>query len=143
MSYLEDKILTKNDHVVNNVEKNKIVIILAWVWGVLGCFLLLIPTIMAIKKTIEFHCTEFVITDKKVIEKYGVLNIQIDEMAIEKIENITINCTFWGRIFNYGDVYIQGTNRNNVNFYAIKNPYEIKKQLSELVDSKVNGEITK
>jgi hypothetical protein len=48
-------------------------------------------------------------------------------MALEKIENITVNSSFWGRIFGYGNVIIQGTNRNNINFNYVKSPEDVRK----------------
>lgn len=132
MSYVESKVLLKDEQIVKKVRLNSIVLVLAWIWGISGCWLLLIPTIKAISKTIRFKTTELVVTNKRVIEKYGWLNIYCDEMSLGKIENITTKQTFWGRIFNYGDICIQGTNRNNVIFGMVKNPEIIRKEINEL-----------
>ena len=67
------------------------------------------------------------------MEKYGWISISSDQMKLEKIENTTVNYTFWGRIFNYGEVCIQGTNRNNIYFSNIKNAEKVQKQINELL----------
>ncbi|NLC94979.1 MAG: PH domain-containing protein [Bacilli bacterium] len=88
--------------------------------------LLLIPTIKAIKKTVKYCTTEFVITNKKLVEKYGWLNTHCDEMVLSSIENITVTQSLWGKIFKYGNVIIQGTNRNNINYIGIRKPETVR-----------------
>ena len=71
-------------------------------------------------------------TDKRLIEKYGVFSVHCDEMQIDRIENITIEKDFWGKVFKYGDLCIQGTNRNNINFRYIKNPEIALKEINSV-----------
>jgi len=130
MGYIEKNVIQSNEIIVSKIELHPIRLILAWICGILGMWLLLIPTIIAIKITIEHKTTELVITNKKVIEKYGWLNTHCDEMVLEKIENITVNQSFWGKIFNYGNVIIQGTNRNNIYFRGVKNPEVVRKLIN-------------
>ena len=80
----------------------------------------------------EFRTTEYLVTNKRVLEKYGWISTYSDDMPLAKIENITVNYSFWGKIFNFGDVCIQGTNRNNVSFTCIENAEEIKRQINNL-----------
>ena len=61
------------------------------------------------------------------------MSVHCDEMRLEKIENVTINQTFFGRMFNYGNVCIQGANRNNITFSNVKNVNEIKKAINNLL----------
>ena len=130
MSYVEKNVLTNNEEVIERVELHKLKLVLAWIWGILGCWLILIPTIKAIKLTIEYNTTELYITNKSVIEKYGLFNVHCDQMGLDKIENITINKSFWGGLFGYGDVCIQGTNRNHVNFRGVKRPEEVRRTIN-------------
>jgi len=132
MGYVEENVIQKNEHIIQIVELHPIRLIFAWIWGVLGFWLLLIPTIKAIKETINYKYTEYVITDKKTIEKYGFVKVHCDEMNLNKIENITINASFWGRIFGYGNVCIQGTNRNNINYICVKDPESVRKTINNL-----------
>ena len=133
MSYLKDNVVGKNEVVKIVPVKNATVLVLRWIWGILGCWLLLIPTIRAISETVKFKTTEYLITDKRVMEKYGWLSTHTDEMSLGKIENITVDYTFWGKIFNYGRVTFQGTNHNNVTFTGVKDAELIKKKINELL----------
>ena len=134
MSYVESNILSGNEKIVLMPEKCKIPLFWHWVFGILFFWLLLIPLIKAIQFHIEFVKTEYAVTDMNVIEKYGWFNIESDEMKLEKIENITVRKTFWGGVFKFGDVNIQGANRNNIHFIGVKDPEMVKRAISKLLD---------
>lgn len=134
MSYIEDHTLVKGDSIVMNVKKNPLFLIPVWICGILFCWLLFIPTIQAVRLTVGCFCTEYAVTTKKIVEKYGLFHIHVDEMPLKKVENITVNKTFFGRIFNYGCICIQGTNRNNINFTDIKDADDVKRKISELIE---------
>ena len=133
MSYLEKNVVSSKETVLITPKKNPVFLVLRWIWGVLGCWLLLIPTIKAIKETVRFCTTEYLVTDQKIMEKYGWISTHTDEMPLSKIENIVVNYTFWGKIFNYGTVVCQGTNRNNITFRCVKGAESIKKAINELI----------
>ena len=133
MGYLEKNVVSDKEIVKITPKKNPIFLVFKWIWGVLGCWLLLIPTIKAIKATITYCTTEYLVTDRKVMEKYGWISTRTDEMPLTKIENVEVNYTFWGKIFNYGTVRCQGANSNNVTFTDIKDAELIKKQLNEML----------
>lgn len=135
MSYLEKNVLTESEKVMIRVEKNPIFLILRWIWGVLGFWILFLPTIKAIEFTIKYLTTEYLITNKNAMEKRGWISTHTDEMPLNKIENIVVNYTFFGKIFNYGTISIQGTNKNNINFYYIKNPESLKKNIKSLLEN--------
>ena len=133
MSYLEKNVVSSSETIKITPKKNPIFLILRWIWGVLGCWLLLIPTIKAIKETVRYCTTEYLVTNQKIMEKYGWISTHTDEMPLTRIENIIVNYTFWGKIFNYGTVICKGTNKDNVVFANVKDAESVKKQLNELI----------
>lgn len=133
MAYIKEKTLTNGEEIIMQPQKSKIPLFWRWVFGILFCWLLLIPLFKAIQYNINFATTEFAVTNKKVVEKYGWTSVHCDEMRLEKIENVTINQTFFGRMFNYGNVCIQGANRNNITFSNVKDVNEIKKAINNLL----------
>ncbi|MBQ0099372.1 MAG: PH domain-containing protein, partial [Firmicutes bacterium] len=94
MGYVEKNVLQNDEKIIAKAELHKLKLVLAWIWGFLGFWIIFIPTIQAIKESIRFKTTEMYITDKKVVEKYGWLNTHCDEMNLEKIENITTSQNF-------------------------------------------------
>ncbi|MBQ4324536.1 MAG: PH domain-containing protein [Clostridia bacterium] len=133
MGYLEKNVVSSKETIKIVPKKNPIFLVLKWIWGVLGCWLLLIPTFRAISATVAYVTTEYLITDQKVLEKSGWISTHTDEMPLAKVENIVVNYTFWGKIFNYGTVVLQGANHNNITFTDIKDAESLKKQINELL----------
>ncbi|MBR6737269.1 MAG: PH domain-containing protein [Clostridia bacterium] len=132
MSYLKKNVVASNEIVKIEPEKSPIFLILKWIWGILGCWILLIPTIQAISETVKYCTTEYLVTDKHVMEKYGWISTHTDEIKLDKIENVTVEYTFFGKIFNYADLCIQGAGYNHVYFTNIKSAEAVKKQINEL-----------
>ena len=71
MSYLTDNVLGSRETVVIEPKKNPIFLVFRWIWGILGCWLLLIPTIQAIRATVDYKTREYLVTNERVLEKYG------------------------------------------------------------------------
>ena len=94
MSYLEKNVISSRDVVKVIPKKNPISLILKWIWGVLGFWLIFIPTFQAIKATIIYCTTEYLVTNFKVLEKYGWISTHTDEMPLTKIENIVVEYSF-------------------------------------------------
>lgn len=133
MSYVRRNVVGNDENIREVFNLHPLKLIFKWIWGVLGIWLLFIPTLKAIKYTITYCTTEFVLTERRVIEKYGLFNTHCDEMRLDKIENVTVMKTFWGQIFNYGRVVIQGTNRNNVIFDGVKNPEFVRRSINATI----------
>lgn len=132
-SYLKKKALGVTETIKIHPRKNPIFLILRWIWGILGCWLFLVPLIKAIAATIRFTHTEYLITDKNVMEKYNVFNTVTNQMPLDKIENVLVTYTFWGKVFNYGNIVFSGANNNPVVFVCVKNAERIKKQINSML----------
>lgn len=52
--------------------------------------------------------SELIVTDLRIIAKMGVLNVATLEMDRRRVAEILIDQTFWGRMLNYGHIYIRG-----------------------------------
>lgn len=57
---------------------------------------------------IEYKTTELVITNKKIIAKFGFINRRTIELLLPEIESIQINQSIMGRLFNYGSIVVSG-----------------------------------
>ena len=134
MGYIQDN-LGAGETILYSPQKSRISLFWHWVGGILFCWLLLIPTFYAIKYALEFKTKEYAVTNKRVVEKYGIIQVHCDEMRLSSIENVTLNKSFWGSIFNYGNLCIQGTNRNNVSFNGIVNPEKAREELNKTLES--------
>jgi len=53
--------------------------------------------------------TEIAVTDKRIIFKRGFINRHTAEMNMDKVANVDVDQSIWGRMFDYGSVHILGT----------------------------------
>lgn len=75
----------------------------------LGLWLCLLPVVfffVAFIKSIQFTHKEFVLTNKRVIHKQGVFGTQALDAPLNKIVDVYVKTTFWGRVFNTNRIRI-------------------------------------
>lgn len=76
--------------------------------------------------------SEFVITNRRIIIKTGLVARKTFEMNISKIESVNVDQTFFGRILRYGSITIIGTGGTRESFHNIRRPMEFRKAFQEL-----------
>lgn len=132
MAYVENN-LTKNEVIVKKADRNGLFLLGVWIKGILFCWLLLIPLIKAIIKTVQFNNVELAITNKRIVGKTGVVNTDALDAPLNKIQNVSVNQSFGGKIFNYSTVQIN-TAAGVWKFNAIKNGDKFKGMIMAQVD---------
>lgn len=100
-------------------------------WAALG---FPVPLIMLWFDWLRTSCRQLLITNKRVIQKYGILSITTEELNIAKIESVEIRQSVAGRLLGYASIHFSGTGTSDVVFEAISEPWEIKK-LADVVIS--------
>ncbi|MCM1306226.1 MAG: PH domain-containing protein [Bacteroides sp.] len=115
--------------VANNGEIHTI----ATVFGVVLLILSILPVLVAV---IRIKCNELAITDRRIIGKSGVVAIHVVDLRLDKIDTVTINATFWGRLLNYNSIHISGSGDKNVhNFDGIKNGAKVKNMINSAIEN--------
>lgn len=104
------------------------------VWMLLFGFLI-IPLWFGIKGLIRYLTTEYVIDDKKVIAKSGLLSTTVEEMRFNKIESVAVLKPFWGKIFGYANVAVNGTGGKSVVIANVQDANTYKNMLDEKIDN--------
>jgi len=91
----------------------------------------LIFTFSAVLKKMSF---KFIVTNKRVIEKKGIISKRTQEIELKDIKGINLNQTIMQRILRIGDIEMgsSATGGLEVNFKGIKNPEEIKNEITKL-----------
>lgn len=72
-------------------------------------------------------------TNKQVRGRIGILNTKKLNSPLNKINNVGVNQSFWGKIFNFGTVNIN-TSSVNYEFKYISNPNEFVDLLNKQID---------
>ena len=100
MSRYVERNLYENELIVESARRQRWGLLGWWIFGVLCFWMLLIPTIIAIAKTIIYNHTELTLTNKRLVYKTGVFRIRAFDAPLDKIYNAYLDAGFWGRIFN-------------------------------------------
>jgi uncharacterized membrane protein YdbT with pleckstrin-like domain len=95
--------------------------------AVIGFALMLIPIISMMRDILIYTHHEYIITNLRVIQLSGILNKEVIDSSLEKVNDVKMSQTALGRIFNYGDVEILTASELGVNlFRRIENPVQFK-----------------
>ncbi len=76
--------------------------------------------------------SEFVITNRRIIIKTGIISRTSFEMNLSKIESVNVDQSIAGRIFNYGSITIIGSGGTRESFHDIAKPLAFRKAFQEL-----------
>ena len=94
---------------------------------------LFIAIIDFIPKFVRYITSEYGVTNKRVIVKTGFIRVNSSDNFLQKVENIQVNQSIWGRILGYGTIVIIGTGGTQEPFCLIHNPLMFRKQVQEQV----------
>ena len=76
---------------------------------------------------------KFVLTNKRIILKTGIIMRNSKELMLRKCESINVQQTILGRIFNYGDVVVSTGEEKDV-FKYIWSPMTFSTKINEQID---------
>jgi uncharacterized membrane protein YdbT with pleckstrin-like domain len=97
----------------------------------LAVFVLAAGVIVFVIDYLDYLTSEFGITNKRLIMKKGFIARMTHEIGLEKIESLNVTQSVFGRIFNYGTIFVNGTGTTSQPFKEITKPMEFKKQLQK------------
>jgi len=102
-----------------------------WIWiaaGVLG----LIVVLSALKDYLRWRNEQFVITDRRVIQIAGVINKSVLDSSLEKINDVQLSQSLFGRIFDYGNIEILTASEEAIDrMDAIAHPLQFKRAMQD------------
>ena len=120
MSYIE-KTLGANEKVIALARFHWIYKLQAWLALVfLGIFLVGIWIFFELM--IRMWTTEIGVTTYRFITKTGLFTLKTNELALPNIEGVRVTQSFFGRIFDYGHVRIEGTGVDAIEIPNIADP---------------------
>lgn len=82
--------------------------------------------------------TEYVVTNKRVIAKRGIIAVKTEELRNPKVESVYIKQGILDRIFGLGSVVFGGTGGSKVLFKYISDPRQVKTHLEEIIEENSN-----
>lgn len=98
-----------------------------------GIALLIVSGIVMGSAVLLRSAAEFVITNKRVIVKLGIIRKRTAEMFLHKVESIGVDQSIMGRLLGFGTISIHGTGGSVESFPTIAGPFEFRRQVQEQI----------
>lgn len=130
--FVENNLL-KDEEIVKKANLSKLSLILSWVFGVLFCWLFLVPTIKAIWNTLRYVNTYVVITNKRVVAKSGFGDSASLDLPLNKVQSVSVQQGVFQRLFKYGSLRIS-TASGEMKYDSIQNPEQVRSVLMAQMD---------
>jgi hypothetical protein len=93
----------------------------------LGFLLVLIPAAIMLRDILVWYNREYVVTNRRVIQIFGVFNKSVVDSSLEKVNDVKMSQSFFGRLFDYGDIEILTGSELGANlFKRIGDPVKFK-----------------
>jgi hypothetical protein len=91
-------------------------------YSVAAGLLFLLGLITFLRMMIRQWSIEIGVTSHRFVEKYGLLSMKTNEIALPNIEGVRVNQSILGKLFGYGTVRIEGTGVDSVTTPTIADP---------------------
>jgi uncharacterized membrane protein YdbT with pleckstrin-like domain len=89
--------------------------------------LLLFPFLSMLRDILKWANHKYVVTNRRVIQIFGVINKNVTDSSLEKVNDIKMDQSFLGRMFDFGDVEILTASELGINrFNMIGDPIRFK-----------------
>lgn len=110
-----------------------ILITLIWMFWVpdplvpLGYLLLLLPIVSLLRDLLIWRNRQYIVTNWRVIQIAGVFNKEVSDSSLEKVNDVRLEQSFWGRLLNYGNIEILTASELGVSkFNKVGRPIRLK-----------------
>ena len=129
MSYIDDSLI-EGERVLHRAR-------IAW-WsqvGLLAVGVLLLVVVVGVffllAAWIRVRSTEIAITNLRVIAKFGFIRRSTVEIALERVEALRVEQSLFGRLLNYGTIYISGAGTSVAPIGDIADPLVFRRKFME------------
>ena len=138
MSSYVESILGENEKIIYKAKISLWSLSLLIVFGVILLKIYGLGLILLIIAFIRYKTTELVITDKKLIAKFGFIKRESIELFLQKVESLQVNQSALGRIFGYGSIIVSGVGTSQAPIPGISKPLEFRKQFMAIQEKMKN-----
>lgn len=92
-----------------------------------ACGAALVGTLILLFHSIVLATTEIVVTTFRFVYKTGLISRNTQEVSLNKIEEITLQQSVWGRVFGFGKLVMRGTGVGVIELPSVDNPIRVRK----------------
>jgi hypothetical protein len=95
--------------------------------AIYGLILVLVPFIGMMNDILVWRNKAYIVTTHRVIQTSGVFSKDVVDSSLEKVNDVKLSQSFFGRLFGYGDIEILTASELGVNlFHEIADPVGFK-----------------
>src|SRR6266511_5791303 len=95
--------------------------------AIYGLILVLVPVVGMLNDILVWRNKAYIVTSHRVIQISGVFSKDVVDSSLEKVNDVKMSQSFWGRLFGYGDIEILTASEIGVNlFKRIAEPVKFK-----------------
>lgn len=98
-----------------------------------GLIIVLLSLVGLLWQFIRKKTSEFVVSNKRVVLKAGVIGQNINEVVLSKAEGMNINQGLFGRIFGFGSIIVTSGGATN-SYHTISDPLRFRKEINEQIE---------
>jgi len=103
------------------------VIVVTFPPAVFAFGLVILPLLSMLHDVLVWKNREYIVTNRRVIQFSGIFNKSVVDSSLEKVNDVKMTQSFFGRIFDYGNVEIMTASELGVNlFKRIGDPVNFK-----------------
>lgn len=99
----------------------------------IGLIIVIVSLISLIWQFIKKKNSEFVVSNKRVVLKSGVISRNVNEVVLSKAEGMNVNQGLFGRIFGFGSIIVTSGGATN-SYHNIADPLRFRKEINEQIE---------
>lgn len=103
---------------------------------------IIIPIVFIGFKVFVLKHVQLVLTDRRIYGKTGIINTKSVDSPISKVNSVSIEQGFWGKVFHYSTVLIS-TSSGNYKFDFLKDAERFKEKTMEQIELYENDKLKK
>jgi uncharacterized membrane protein YdbT with pleckstrin-like domain len=109
--------------------------------GAAGTILLLLPLATMSRDILDWMNRQYIVSNRRVIQISGILNKNVTDSSLEKVTDVKMEQSAFGRLFDYGDIEILTASEFGANlFRRIEEPIRFKTSMLDAKESLTQGE---
>ena len=105
----------------------------------LGVLLAVVSGLMALYAMMKKSILMFVVTNKRILVRYGILQVDVVDIHFDKVESIELERMLPGYIMGYSNIIAMGTGNRYIAIPYVQNGPQLRRAYNELVLNEHKG----
>lgn len=106
-----------------------IVVLLAFEFGLLLLALAILAMPFGLVAFVRALATEIAVTSERLVKKSGLVSVRSEDMNLDKIEEVDLEETLWGALFDYGTVAVHGSGTGAITVKMVQSPERLRREI--------------